>query len=150
MEFRKIVMMTLYVRQQKRYRCTEQSCGLCGRGWVWDDLGEWHWNMYIIICEMDPQVWCLGQGAQGWCTGMTQRVGMGREVGGEFRMGNSCTHVVDSCQCMAKPLKYCKLISFQLKWIILLKNKVFLKYSVKSWFHNISWVLKIKSYLELG
>ena len=31
-----------------------------------------------------------------WCTGMTQRDGMGREVGGGFRMGNTCTPVVDS------------------------------------------------------
>ena len=23
-------------------RCIEQSCGLCGRGRRWDDLGEWH------------------------------------------------------------------------------------------------------------
>ena len=35
--------------------------------------------------------------AQGWCTGMTQRDGMGREVGGGFRMGNMCTPVADSC-----------------------------------------------------
>ena len=31
MEFRKMVMMTLYVRQQKRHRCKEQTFGLCGR-----------------------------------------------------------------------------------------------------------------------
>ena len=48
------------------------------------------------------------EGARGWCTGMTQRDGMGREVGGGFRMGNICTPVVDSCQCMAKPIQYCK------------------------------------------
>jgi len=35
--------------------------------------------------------------AQGWCAGMTQRDGMGREVGGGFRMENMCTPVVDSC-----------------------------------------------------
>ena len=29
------------------------------------------------------------QGAWGWCTGMTQREGMEREVGGGFRMGNT-------------------------------------------------------------
>ena len=29
----------------------------------------------------------MRQGAWGWCTGMTQRDGMGREVGGRFRMG---------------------------------------------------------------
>ena len=38
------------------------------------------------------------QDAWGWCTGMTQRDGMGRQVGGVFRMGNTCTPVVDSCQ----------------------------------------------------
>jgi len=32
MEFRKMVMKTLYARQQKRHRCIEQSFGLCGRG----------------------------------------------------------------------------------------------------------------------
>ena len=40
--------------------------------------------------------------AQGWCTGMTQRDGMGREVGGEFRMGNTCKSMADSCQYVAK------------------------------------------------
>ena len=30
-------------------------------------------------------------------TGMTHRDGMGREVGGEVRMGNTCTPVADSC-----------------------------------------------------
>ena len=34
--------------------------------------------------------------------GMTQRDGMGREVGGGFRMGNTCKSMADSCQCMAK------------------------------------------------
>ena len=35
--------------------------------------------------------------AWGWCTGMTQRDGMGREVGGGFRMGNTYTPVADAC-----------------------------------------------------
>ena len=38
MEFRKMVMMTLYARQQKRHRCIDQSFGLCGRRRGWDDL----------------------------------------------------------------------------------------------------------------
>ena len=42
MEFRKMVTITLYARQQKRHRCIELSFGLCGRGRGWDDLGEWH------------------------------------------------------------------------------------------------------------
>ena len=40
MEFRKMVMTTLYVRQQKRHRYIEQYFGLCGWG-EGDDLGEW-------------------------------------------------------------------------------------------------------------
>ena len=31
-----------------------------------------------------------------------QMDGMGREVGGGFRMGNTCIPRADSCQCMAK------------------------------------------------
>ena len=27
-----MVTITLYARQQKRHRCIEQSCGLCGKG----------------------------------------------------------------------------------------------------------------------
>ena len=42
MEFRKMVTITLYVRQQKRHRCIEQSFGLCGSGRGRDDMGEWH------------------------------------------------------------------------------------------------------------
>ena len=34
--------------------------------------------------------------------------GLGRKVGGVFRMGNNCTPMVDSCQCMAKPIQYYK------------------------------------------
>ena len=35
--------------------------------------------------------------ARGWCTGMTQRNGMGREVRGGFRIGNTCAPMVDLC-----------------------------------------------------
>ena len=71
MEFRKMVTITLYARQQKRHRCIEQSFGLCGRGRGWEDLGEWHWNMYNIIYEtsrqsrFDAGYWRLGAGALG-------------------------------------------------------------------------------------
>ena len=36
MEFRKMVMITLYARQKKRHRCTEQTLGLCERRRGWD------------------------------------------------------------------------------------------------------------------
>ena len=84
MEFRKMVIITLYARQQKRHRCIEQSFGLCGRGRRWDDLGEWHFNMYNIIYEMssqsrfDARYWILGAGVLGRPRGM---VGEGGERG---------------------------------------------------------------------
>ena len=72
-------------------------------------------RLFYIRNESPVQVRCRIQEAWGWCTGMTQRDGVGREVGGEFRMGNTCTPVADSCWCMAKPIQYCKVISLQLK-----------------------------------
>ena len=71
-----MVTITLYTRQQKRHWCIEKSCGLCGRGRGWDDLGERHWNMYNIIYEtsrqsrFDAWYWMLGAGALGWPRGM--------------------------------------------------------------------------------
>ena len=35
--------------------------------------------------------------------------------GGGFSMWNTCTPVAGSCQCMAKPIQYCKVINLQLK-----------------------------------
>ena len=37
-------------------------------------------------------------------------------------MGNTYTPVVDSCQRMAKPIQYCKVISLQFKYIYMKKN----------------------------
>ena len=55
---------------------------------------------YHMWNELPDWVWCRIQDAQGWCTGMTQRDGMRREVGGGFRMGDTCTPMADSGQCM--------------------------------------------------
>ena len=48
--------------------------------------------------------------AWSWCTGMTQREGMGREEGGGFRMGNTCIPVADSFWYLAKLTQYCKVL----------------------------------------
>ena len=40
--------------------------------------------------------------AQAWCTGKTQRDGVGREVGGGIEMGHTCKSMADSCQYMTK------------------------------------------------
>ena len=55
MEFRKILMITLYAKQKKRHRSMEQTFGLCGRGRGWDVSREEQLNMYIILGETDHQ-----------------------------------------------------------------------------------------------
>ena len=57
---------------------------------------------YHMWNRLPVKVRCMRQGAQGWCPGMTQRDGMGREVGGGIGMGNTCKSMADSCHCMAK------------------------------------------------
>ena len=60
---------------------------------IWENCIE----TCIISCENRVCVRCRIQHAWGWCTGMTQRDVMGREVGGGFMFGKACTPVVDSC-----------------------------------------------------
>ena len=74
--------------------------GSGGRGHVYTRgrfmlmYGKNHCNIAIIL--------------QLWCTGMTQRDGMGREEGGGFRMGNTCIPVADSFWYLAKLIQLCK------------------------------------------
>ena len=53
--------------------------------------------LYDIIHVSMPFSQIIPLDAWGWCTGITQRDGMGREVGVGFRSGNLCTPVADSC-----------------------------------------------------
>jgi len=76
-------------------------------------VSEWWWT-----CRMSSEVFlilqCFGRVSKvytlalHWCTGMTQRDGMGKEEGRGFRMGNTCIPVADSFWYMAKPIQYCK------------------------------------------
>ena len=87
MKFRK----TLYSRQQKRHRCKEQTFGLGGRRWGWDDLRESSWNLCITICKIDDQckfdAWsrALKASALGQPRGMGwERMGGGSGWGGHM------------------------------------------------------------------
>ena len=72
-------------------------------------------HVYYHMSDRSPvQVWCMRWGAQGWCTGMTLRDGMGREMGRGFKMGNTSTWLIH-VNVWQKPLQYCKVISLQLK-----------------------------------
>ena len=104
-----MVTITLYARQQKRHRCIEQSVGEGEGGMIWENGIETCILSYVKRIASPGSM--LGAGE----LGMTQRDGIGRKLGGGFRMGNTCTPVADSCQCIAKPIQYCKVISLQLK-----------------------------------
>ena len=67
MEFRKMLTITLYAKQKKRHRCTEQTFGLYGRRRGWDDLREWHRNMYIIsVKQITSPGWMRWDDPEGW------------------------------------------------------------------------------------
>ena len=73
-------------------RDSKRDTDVVGQGEGGMILGEWHWNMYIIMCEMNGQsmfdAWyrVLGAGALGWPRGM----GWGGRFEGGSRWG---THV---------------------------------------------------------
>ena len=77
-------------------RCIEQSLDSVGEGEggiIWENDTE------TCIISYKKRIASPGsmQDAWGWCTGMTLRDGTRMEVGGWFRMGNTCTPVADSC-----------------------------------------------------
>ena len=69
---------------------------------LWDSVGEGEGGMFreisIETCilsrvkQITSPGWMHETSAWGWCTGKTQRDGM----------GNTCKSMADSCQCMAK------------------------------------------------
>ena len=109
-------MITLYAKQKKRHRYTEQTFGLCGRRRGWDVQREQHWNKYTIKGETDCQsrldAWdkCSGlvhwEDPEGW-----DGEGGGREGSGWGTHVNPWLIHVNVWQ---KPLQYCKVISLQL------------------------------------
>ena len=97
-----MVTITLYAKQKETQMYSTDF-------WT---LGEGEGGMFrensIKTCilsrvkQITNPGWMHETSAQGWCTGKTQRDGVGREVGGEIGMGNTCKPMADSCQCMAK------------------------------------------------
>ena len=55
-----------------------------------------------IVKQIDSPGMMHEMSAQGWCTGMTQRYGMEREVGGGVQDEDTLKSMADSCQYMAK------------------------------------------------
>ena len=62
--------------------------------------------------------WMHETSARGWCTGMTQRDGMGTEVGGDSGWGTHVNPWLIHVNVWQKSLQYFKVISLQLIKII--------------------------------
>ena len=62
-----MVMITLYVRQQKRHRCVKQSFGLCGRGWGWD---IWENGIETCILSYVKRIISPGSTHDSGCSGL--------------------------------------------------------------------------------
>ena len=98
-----MAMITLYAKQKKRHRCTEQ---------ILDSVGEGEGGIFqensIKTCilsrvkQITSPGWMYATSAWAWCTGKTQRNRVEKEVEGGIGMGNTCKSMADSCQCMAK------------------------------------------------
>ena len=121
-----MVAITLYAKQKKRHRCTEQTFGLCGRRRGWDVSREQHQNMYIIKGETDHQprlnAWDKCSALVHW----EDPEGSGREGGGRgIGMGIHVNPWLIHVNVWQKPLQYCKVISLQLIKINEKKNKRF-------------------------
>ena len=96
-------MITLY---ENRKRDTDVQNRLL------DPVGEGKGGMFrensIETCilsrmkQITSPGWMHETSARAWCSGKTQRDRVEREVGGGIGMGNACTSMADSCQCMAK------------------------------------------------
>ena len=73
-------------------------------------------HVYYHMWNRSPvQIQCMKQGTQSRCTGTSLRDRVGREECRGFRMGDTCTPMADSWQCMANPTKCSKVIHLQLK-----------------------------------
>ena len=107
-----MVMITLYARQQKRHRCIEQSFGLCGRGRGWD---IWENGIETCILSYVKRITSPGLMHDTGCSGLVHwddPEGWDGEGGVRGLQDRERMYTMaDSCQCMAKPLPYCKAIS---------------------------------------
>ena len=98
-----MVTITLYAKQKKRHRCTEQTLDSVGEG----EGGIFRENSIETsilsgVKQITSPGWMHETSARAWCTGKTQRDGMEKEAGGGIGMGNTYKSMADSCQCMAK------------------------------------------------
>ena len=89
-------------------------------GMIWENSIET--CIFSSVTLITSPGWMHETSGRGWCTGMTQRDGMGREVG-EGWEGNTLNPWLIHVNVWQKPLQYCKVTSLQLIKINGKKNK---------------------------
>ena len=72
-------------------------------------------HVYYLGWNISPaQAGCVRQVLRPGALGRLRGIGWRRRWEGGIGMGNTCKSMADSCQCMTKPLQYCKVISLQI------------------------------------
>ena len=88
------------------------SVGEGDGGMIWENSTET--SILSRVKQIISPGWMHETSAQGWCTGKTQRDGMGREVGGGSGWGTHVNPWLIHVNVWQKPLQCCKVISLQL------------------------------------
>ena len=119
---------------QNRKRDTDVQNRLLGSVGEGDSWMIWENSIETCILSSVKQITSPGliheTSAQGWCTGMTQRDGMGKEVGGGTGWGAHVSPWLIHINVWQKPLQYFKVIGLQLIWINGNKNTYLLDRTV--------------------
>ena len=66
-----------YLQGRNRRRHRKQTCAHSGEKRGWDELREWHWNIYITICKIASGKLLYNKGSSTGCSVTTYRVGWG-------------------------------------------------------------------------
>ena len=115
MEFKKMVMITLYAKQKRDTAVQNKPLDSVGEGeggMLWENSTET--SILSRVKQIASPGWMHDTSARAWCTGKTQRDEMGREAGGGIGMGTHVTPWLIHVNVWQKPLQYCKVISLQL------------------------------------
>ena len=147
MEFRKMVMITLYAKQKKRHRCTEEFWTLWEKATVGCFERTASKHVYYLGRDRSPaQVGCMRQVLRPGALGRPRGIGWrGRWEGGSG-WGTHVNPWLIHVNVWQKPLKCCEVISLQvIKKINRLKKiNRFNQQSTNS--HSFIWHTKIVRY----
>ena len=126
MEFRKMVMITLYAKQKKRHRCTEQTFGLWKKARVGCFEKTASKQVYYLGWNRSPaQMGCMRQVLGPGALGRPRGIGWGGRWEGGSGWGMHVTPWLIHVSVWQNPLQCCEVISCQL---IKIKKKIFLNY----------------------